>query len=371
MAARTDAALDHPLNRDFSASLNLVRVAAAMTVFLAHATQLHLAPAILSIQASDVGHSAVIVFFVLSGYVIAGGAARTDSLGGYTAARLARVYSVAVPAILLTGAIDLYLLAHGHGDGIPVYQLRAAFKYVPMFLTFTTDSWHMTESVFSNTPYWSLSYEVWYYALLGAFMFVRGPWRWVLVGLTLAAMGPRLWLLFPVWLIGVVVWATHRRTSLAVPAARVLGLGSVLGLVLIKQLGVEAWLNAGVDALAADWHANLRFSRWFLGDYAIGLCTGGAILGLRDAGIIFPRWIRTSATAGAGVSFSLYLTHLPLLRLLAFLLPGWPAVALVAALGGAVAFGVTFEPRRHWLRRRLAEWLSVLPVAMRVRAAPK
>ena len=62
--------------------------------------------------ATGLGHQAVMVFFVLSGYfvggsVLSGLAKGRFTLGGYAAARLTRLWMVLLPALLLTLAIDL------------------------------------------------------------------------------------------------------------------------------------------------------------------------------------------------------------------------------------------------------------------------
>ena len=56
------------------------------------------------------GHSAVVIFFVLSGYVITYVASeRETTLRDYALSRCARIYAVAVPTLLLTIVLDLFL----------------------------------------------------------------------------------------------------------------------------------------------------------------------------------------------------------------------------------------------------------------------
>ena len=58
------------MNRPFSVYLDLIRFTAAVLVYLWHSNQRFLTEAILPF--SGYGHSAVIVFFVLSGFLITG-----------------------------------------------------------------------------------------------------------------------------------------------------------------------------------------------------------------------------------------------------------------------------------------------------------
>jgi len=60
-----------------------------------------------------------------------------------------------------------------------------------------------------NPPYWSLCYEVWYYALFGAAVYLPPARRMLWLVLLAAIAGPRILLLLPVWLAGVwLAWAT-------------------------------------------------------------------------------------------------------------------------------------------------------------------
>ncbi len=118
----------------------------------------------------------------------------------YILNRASRIYSVALPALALTWLTDNYLLLHYPGTLGALYQYAAPWKYLPLFLSFSNDFWFLSEDAFSNIPYWSLCYEVWYYVVFGALVFGRGFWRWGIAIAALLLMGPRLWLLWPIWL---------------------------------------------------------------------------------------------------------------------------------------------------------------------------
>src|SRR3954471_10064213 len=99
------------MKRDVSAFLDLTRILAALTVFLGHLSFPQFGGQMLS-AFGEQRHSAVIVFFVLSGFVIAWAAERDGSAREYTLNRAARIYSVALPALALSWAIDHLLLRH-------------------------------------------------------------------------------------------------------------------------------------------------------------------------------------------------------------------------------------------------------------------
>ena len=80
------------MNRSFSVYLDLVRFSAACLVYLWHSNMRLLVHDIL--PASSYGHSAVIVFFVLSGFVIAYVTdTKENNWVDYSASRLSRVSS--------------------------------------------------------------------------------------------------------------------------------------------------------------------------------------------------------------------------------------------------------------------------------------
>ena len=89
------------LNESVSLYLDLARIAAAMIVLLHHVFQ----PPYFSSAVHIPGRSAVIVFFVISGFVIAYASDGRHDWRDYAVARLTRVYSVALPALLLTAVL--------------------------------------------------------------------------------------------------------------------------------------------------------------------------------------------------------------------------------------------------------------------------
>jgi hypothetical protein len=84
---------DPGMHPGLSFYLDLIRFISALEVFLYH------------IGLARFGHEAVIVFFVLSGYVISYTAKNNDrTIGRYAISRFTRVYSVALPA--LVGSVE-------------------------------------------------------------------------------------------------------------------------------------------------------------------------------------------------------------------------------------------------------------------------
>jgi peptidoglycan/LPS O-acetylase OafA/YrhL len=332
------------VRRDFSAFLDLVRLSAALVVFLSHLSRF--GGETLAFF-GPLGHSAVVVFFVLSGYVIAWAARRDGNPVDYATNRAARIYSVALPALALTFVLDV-------ATGNTNYQHAEPWKYLPLFLTFTTDWWFLNEDAFSNIPYWSLSYEVWYYVAFGVCFFGRGQKRFALAAAVLAMAGPRLWLLFPIWLLGA---ALHRAPAARHP--RSLLAAAAVGMVVLKASGIDVALNDGFDAVLGGFaQEHLRYSQYVVGDYLFAGLVALAILAARDSNLTVLERCRRPIAAAASVTFSLYLVHFPLLLALDKAFPDNPLAIGAATLACAVVFAVMFERKKAAARRIVAGLLS-------------
>ncbi|HEY4125944.1 MAG TPA: acyltransferase [Rhizomicrobium sp.] len=352
-AARPSSA---QLGDDFSGFLDFLRIASALAVFVAHLCERQLGtrcPAILP----DVAHQAVMVFFVLSGYLISWTAERDGTARVFAISRISRIYTVAIPALLLTWLIDVSV--SDHDTLVRGYQVFHPWKYLPLFLTFSTDFWFLREDAFSNVPYWSLCYEVWYYVLFGILFFASGRARNIAVALVLLLVGPRLWLLFPVWLLGVWVQSLHRRVLLSVGTAVLLLVLSLVLIAAFNVFGVGAFLgdqfNLFTGGLAKTY---LRYSRGALGDWLFAGFVALAIFSAKYANLRFFARARNFLAAGSSISFSLYLTHFPLLQAFNTIWPRPEQVWLVggAALVGSILFGVLIEYRSRDVR----SWLTAL-----------
>jgi peptidoglycan/LPS O-acetylase OafA/YrhL len=179
-----------PISPAFSTWLDALRWVAAMAVCITHVRSVMLTdytfkpvPSLIAklfFWMHGFGHQAVIVFFVLSGYLVGGevlrGLHRADfSWRSYSIRRLSRVYPVYLAALLL-GALWDNLGAH-YFDGLQLYDSGSH----PFPMIFYCIKERLTPTVFtgnlvflqtilvptfgSNSPLWSLANEAWYYAL--------------------------------------------------------------------------------------------------------------------------------------------------------------------------------------------------------------
>lgn len=197
-----------------SAYLDVLRFLAAFSVYIYHAG--HFSGFQIPVI-GNLGSQGVIVFFVLSGLVISFSAdTKHTDIWDFMIARVARLWSVVIPALFLTFVLDKV----GQAISIESYnpmQPYSAFKWVASIATnslFLNQVWSLSVWPGTNGPFWSLSYEFWYYVIFASAIFLRGKTR---VITTLAAMliaGPGIITGFPVWILGVYVYARIKKSQL-------------------------------------------------------------------------------------------------------------------------------------------------------------
>jgi peptidoglycan/LPS O-acetylase OafA/YrhL len=225
--------------------LDLSRWVAALLVVVEHARSLIFLPYGTGSQPgllgkvfyfmTGFGHSAVMVFFVMSGFLV-GGKVLDRLLQGncnwqkYAVDRVSRLYAVYVLALLLGGALDY--LGHHSFNQFGLYDQKFPGQIAVINHNFNEN---LTVSIFavnlvmcqtilgpvfgSNGPLWSLANEFWYYIagpLLFALFFTTTRWR-LLPGVVALAL--LVWFLpasiliyFLVWLLGAVLYFANGRT---------------------------------------------------------------------------------------------------------------------------------------------------------------
>jgi peptidoglycan/LPS O-acetylase OafA/YrhL len=315
---------------------------------------------------TGIGHQAVMVFFVLSGFFISATVLKhrpeTWSARTYATNRLVRLYIVLIPALLLTAASDLIGRALPAGStwfDQPVRNLQeipvAARLTVQAFIGNLAFLQTLCVPTFgSNGALWSLANEFWYYLLFPLLFVTFRPFDAVrrlaagsLALLLLVALPGWFWRGFLVWALGCSLHFLPRMKALSITTVRSTVLtGTILlfGFTLVVIRGGH--LEEGSDfAVGASFALVL---------YVILHSTGRSSSAYRgSAGVL------------AGFSFSMYAIHLPLLMLIrtavsrtGYWQPGVKtAVAAGAILG--IVLGVSYlfsrltEARTEKLRQRL------------------
>lgn len=264
---------------------------------------------------TGLGHQAVILFFVLSGAFVGHGVLRrvreqSFSWSDYLAARSSRLVPPLMAALLLTLLFDTTGIAcfgtvgpyDGSAAADPALNLvqLAPEQLGPAALlgNLAFCQTILVPTFGSNAPLWSLANEGWYYLLFPflAVVLCRGPTgrrsiAAIAVAAGLAFVGPAIAGYFVIWLLGVAApWlATRWRRLRSIPlGAALIGFLAVLALVRVHPFaGGDLLLGIATTLFVARIFASPAPARG-------------------------NRWERLTR-AGAGFSYTLYLTHLPLL----------------------------------------------------------
>ncbi|MBI5852003.1 MAG: acyltransferase [Planctomycetes bacterium] len=344
---------------------DLVRFLAAFAVVVSHLEQDGFAAGWLPL--SSLSHEAVIVFFVLSGLVIATCVQRRErDWRTYTIARVVRIYSVVLPAVVLSFAVAAIGLALDPTlwSGEPGTNFRV-FDALTSVL-FLNESWSLDRNLPWNHPYWSLCYEAWYYVLFGIACFARPRGRVVWLSLCALIAGPAILALLPLWLLGAWLAGWRRFPAIRAPLAA--------ALVIVTWFAVWALSASNVDVELREWlHASvpgywrLESSQRVLTDYVLGVFVAVNFVAFRALPERWTAWLARAERPirfAAGFTFSLYLFHRPLTQFFGHFVDEGKESALVVVVVLAVilaicmAIGHVTESKKYvlrgWVERRLA-----------------
>lgn len=286
---------------------------------------------------TGLGHQAVIVFFVLSGFLVGGSVIKKGyslSFSIYIFQRLTRLWTVLIPSLLFTAITDVLVgcWAPGilRGDYLAIWSSGPSFEsYSNSIETFFGNLFFLQNIIVPvfgvNSPLWSLANEFWYY-LLFPLVFVAASSGFGRTGRVVAAISscslllilPRaVSLYFSIWSLGAVSFFLSVRLEVLSHnfkplLKRLLALASffvcILSLLLCKKTFYPS-------PFASDFLVGASF--------AILICL---LSGLRPIKIsLFPRSINSRVARYVQYlsesSFSLYVYHFPLILLLVSLFP--------------------------------------------------
>ena len=315
---------------------------------------------------TGLGHQAVMIFFVLSGFLVGGSVISAHQKGkwswtGYALRRLTRLWMVLIPALLLTLLWDT-LGQHQsptgyHGEFRAIYNsgppLNTPTDLRPVtFLGNTFFLQTISVNCFgTNGPLWSLANEFWYYLLFPLLLGIIAGRRWI-IRIICAFLAFTAVFLLPweilrgglVWLLGAGVFALIQNAQVRSWTARPLWIAGS-GLLTLALL-------------AASRFGKLGGADDFLLGFGCALLVAGLAVRAAGPGI----YARLSADASE-FSYTLYLIHFPLLAFLFFVMlqgrqmaPGlnsalWYAGILTAVLLYAIAIYWCFERNTDRFRK--------------------
>jgi peptidoglycan/LPS O-acetylase OafA/YrhL len=357
----------HRLPTATSLSLDVIRFGSALVIAVVHIAQRYFSTGWPDMVES-VGLPAVAVFFILSGFVIRYVTCiKYSTLGEYTIDRASRIYSVVLPAILFTIVADTisyhanpsYYLANW-GDAISQPGLRIFAN-----VTFLSQVWSRDVALFSNGPFWTLSFECLYYALYGAAFYLTRTRRILWLAVLALVMGPHMLMLVPLWAIGCVVHDIYQHLSgRNIPLRRfnLVMCGIVVAGTLLWVPAVRAIYTVKQYETLLFWHfhhkpLDLAWITWY---YRAGFVFGFLLLWSSvllnhlklDGKSKSVRWVRLCSEG----TFPLYLLHFPLFVLIASLVSydhgnAWfkAGMFLIAVVVGIVLAPPT-NALKNWMR---------------------
>lgn len=321
-----------------SVHLDAVRAIAALTVFAGHARDLFIgspraaaglghAAATSADPQLTIGHLAVIVFFVLSGYLVGGGALRALKDGewswsGYAVQRMSRLWVALIPALLLGVVLDSFgslwfgtgsIYSGPAGQGEVAANLSSHLTLAALFGNVFFVQGILVPTLGTNDALWSLTNEFWYYALFPVMLFAlfgrdgnvkRGIYA-AAFALIMLFTGWKIALYFGIWLMGAALELVPRKlhkqaVSMIIPACALLFL-DICAMMLKMKLGL----------IQSDFVVAATFCV---------LCY--AMLNSKEDAkeSLYAR----ASHFVAKMSYTLYLTHLPLLVFIcALVMPVW------------------------------------------------
>ncbi|MCC9642713.1 acyltransferase [Rhodopirellula sp. JC740] len=283
---------------------------------------------------TSLGHQAVMVFFVLSGFFVGGSVLRNRcrfSWGNYWLARLSRLWVVLVPALLFTVLADS--ITNSFSPETFQGSFRETWNSGPSLDTYSASSVTFGANLLflqtviapvygSNGPLWSLAYEFWYYALFPVFVGLVFP-RFRMMSVVLAVLAAALLILLPSeilyagggWMLGVLVyllrdvrWISGKRMLFVV---------------------VCSFATLFLASLCASKSQPLNAILPIGGDAAVGATFAILALFLLQVESWFPQFLKRGVKWLSDISYTLYLFHFP----------------IVVFVGGVVLRGKQVQPK--------------------------
>ena len=297
-----------PISKELSVYLNIARWCAAAAVVLYHLRVTGFGSVRVNSLLPSHGQACVMIFFVISGFVIAYTIDMRRSNGplDFFVDRAVRIYSVAIPVLILCT-----ILALVRPDLFPGHSaiLRPTFSFFAN-ATFLSEAWYFDFTPYLDEPYRSLCYEVAYYLIFGIWSFARGWSRWLLLLVAVVIAGPKILILLPAWLMGVAVYKLINRVKISEKVGHALTIGAPAALLVAIAVGLG---KVADNASAAIVGPEFTWSKDFLRNWMVAAGFAVHLYGVSQISLYVVLLVKELARKLADMSYSLYLLHMPLL----------------------------------------------------------
>jgi peptidoglycan/LPS O-acetylase OafA/YrhL len=303
--------------------LDILRLSAAIVVFLTHGYTVwyksdNFFPNL------DLAHFSVVTFFVLSGYVISYTTTKNNrGAVHYAHARLSRLYSVLLPAIVFTAILQIIIyyinpeVNNKYSNSYPV------IRYLISILCLN-DIWLFSSSPKINAPLWSLSYEFWYYVIFGAWFYRKNRKSYLLLISGCLIAGPSILLMMPIWLSGRLAYRLSLKKAPPKNSGLIFASSITVAIILLEYLPALPFQPG---------QPPFNYANQFIKDIILGIFLAVAIYSITKTSntSVQPLFLKKFRQV-ANLTFPLYLLHFPLLAL-------WQAIFQVR-IGDAVQFWI-------------------------------
>jgi len=390
------------LNPAQSAYLDFLRGIAAQIVLIGHASILFLNGS--RLYQANLQVIAVMIFFLLSGFLISYTVFRryhdpAFKFRHYFADRFARIFTAFVPALIFAAAVDAYNLTLPTAQALATVTPTGSFDgedwVQGLFHNYTWQAWlgnllmlqdfplfqiarlaGLQENAFfiksfgTASPFWTISIEWWLYMAFGMIVLLRirtgSPFKlWQLPILGFVVIEPMYYLIGGVDNCLSLLWITGMMLSLAyINQDKLLApLGSTGTGPRFRVYCVGAFFFALVCMAARLVALKLDTGKMAFSEFQFGLFLALAVFAplmalnkLETA----PALVRKACTGLSSYSFSLYLTHAPILSCLFLLYPDrpydWSMMGMSFAVSNVVAIIFAWLFERHY--HKVGSWIK-------------
>uniref|UniRef100_C6BBQ8 Acyltransferase 3 n=1 Tax=Ralstonia pickettii (strain 12D) TaxID=428406 RepID=C6BBQ8_RALP1 len=346
------------LSTSESAQLDSARGFSALVVAVAHTNQFIVAP-VFSKWAPALGllaQSAVMVFFVLSGFLIGKSISANEARNNgkfsaldYGVDRLVRIWpplALSIGGLVALAWIAPFFFPSGTAsflqlDGQAPGRVGIEIDRNELLGALFCLNGYLTDTPRSNGPLWSLSIEVGYYVVAGVVAIPRAWWKLasvpVVAGLCwLAWNNDQFFYYAPVWCLGYGLSVLHDRGT-SLPKSLLIWCAAI-SVACAAYAGHRSIVEP--DARSA-WHALVAFN------LLIGLAFGCLLAMVLAGAVTLPATFKSAAS----YSYTLYVIHTPLLLFFfgvtqAFIGPSiWRAMLIAAGSIAAVVLAARWSAK--------------------------
>ena len=284
---------------------------------------------------SGFGSEALILFFVLSGYLVGGGAIRKWHAGTYSAkdyfiSRFSRIYTVLLPALVIGGLLDwvglyyfnitgIYTISPNFYNKFLDYVIANNLNWTIFFANLVNLQELSSPHLGSNGPLWSLAYEWWLYCIFGMVLeifrrSIKDPTLWIVLVLIVIVLiySPLKFIVFMgLWAVGVLAAVLRSNRISMLPIVSLIIFILLLLVSRVTHILFDSFNQSIINQLF------IKLVR----DYSLAISFSVLIITIKNHKTSLVRNIPFHKRM-ADFSYTIYLLHVPLMVFITAMLAG-------------------------------------------------